>query len=123
MDDSGGYTMKWRRVNPKPWTVRCNSTVFGLGQENSSSVGCCAAGEPAKLLHSEDSFWERGPEISPLSASPAGEQNSTPVNVRGRARPLHMLCQHVAYVNSQWPRVKSVGSSFGSAGRTFGRDY
>lgn len=89
MDDSGGYTMKWRRVNPKPWTVRCNSTVFGLGQENSSSVGCCAAGEPAKPPHSEDSFCGRGLEISLLSASPAGElrtvRQRTPEAVHGRS--------------------------------------
>lgn len=59
MDDSGGYTMKWRRVNPKPWDVLCRSTVFGLGQENSSSVGYCIGGESAKLLHSGESFYTK----------------------------------------------------------------
>lgn len=77
MDDSGGYTMKWRRVNPNPWEVRRSSRVFGLGHENSSSVGNCIAGEPAKLLHSGDSFCERsserGTEISLLSPSLTGE--------------------------------------------------
>lgn len=59
MDDSGGYTMKWRRVNPNPWGVRRSSTVLGLGHENSSSGGSCIAGEPAKLLQSGESFCER----------------------------------------------------------------
>lgn len=59
MADSGGYTMKWRRVNPNPWGVRRSSTVFGLGHENSSSGGNCIAGEPAEPLHSGDSFCGR----------------------------------------------------------------
>ena len=57
MVDSGGYTMKWRRVKPKPWEVRRKSTVLGLGHENSSSVWYCAAGESGKLLQSGDSFY------------------------------------------------------------------
>lgn len=58
MVDSGGYTMKWRRVKPKPWEVRRKSTVLGLGHENSSSVWYCAAGESGKLLQSGDSFYK-----------------------------------------------------------------
>lgn len=57
MVDSGGYTMKWRRVKPNPWEVRRKSTVLGLGHANSSSVGYCAAAESAKPLHSGDSFY------------------------------------------------------------------
>ncbi len=56
MVDSGGYTMKWRRVKPNPWEVRRKRTVLGLGHENSSSVGYCAEGESAMLLQSGDSF-------------------------------------------------------------------
>lgn len=68
MVDSGGYTMKWRRVNPNPWEVRRKSTVLGLGHENSSSVGYCTVGEPAKPPRSAGSFYtkrkvERGTEI------------------------------------------------------------
>lgn len=60
MVDSGGYTMKWRRVKPNPWEVRRKRTVLGLGHENaSSSVGYCAAGESAGLLHSGDSFYTK----------------------------------------------------------------
>lgn len=64
MDDSGGYTMKWRRVNPNPWAVRCKRTVLGLGHENSSSVGYCLAGEPARLLHSGDSFYTKRKRVN-----------------------------------------------------------
>ncbi len=35
--DSGGYTMKWRRVKPKPCEVRRRRRVLGPGQENGSS--------------------------------------------------------------------------------------
>lgn len=38
-------------------------------------------------------------------------QNCTAVNcvvIRGHAWAFHILCQHVASVNSQWPRVKSI---------------
>jgi len=57
MVDSGGYTMKCRRVKPNPWEVRRKRTVLGRGHENgSSSVGYCAPGDSAELLHSGDSF-------------------------------------------------------------------
>lgn len=60
MVDSGGYTMKCRRVKPNPWEVRSKRTVLGLGHENgSSSVGFCAAGESAKFLHSGQSFCKK----------------------------------------------------------------
>lgn len=68
--DSGGYTMKWRRVNPNPWGVRCKSTVLGLGHANSSSVVYGPAVEPAKFPHSGDSFYTKRKEDRATEGSP-----------------------------------------------------
>lgn len=56
--------MKWRRVNPNPWAVRCKRTVLGLGHENSSSVGYCLAGELARPPHSGDSFYTKRKRVN-----------------------------------------------------------
>lgn len=58
--DSGGYTIKWRSVKPKPWEVRRRCNVLGPGHEKGSSS---AAGDKADAsLRSQPSFclaWER----------------------------------------------------------------
>lgn len=48
MLDSGGYTMKCRKVNPNPWDVRRKSRVLGLCHANGSSS---VAKGSAKVLH------------------------------------------------------------------------
>lgn len=63
MLDSGGYTMKCRKVKPNPWDVRHKRTVLGLGQANgSSSVEYCTAGQSAKLWPSGESFYQQKKE-------------------------------------------------------------
>lgn len=50
--DSGGYTMKCRRVKPKPWEVRRRCSVLGPGQEKGSSSG------PGEVV-ADASLWSR----------------------------------------------------------------
>lgn len=57
--DSGGYTMKWRRVKPKPCEVRRRWIVLGPGQENGSS-----------------SSWKSTPEESSWSTTSYTEKNT-----------------------------------------------
>lgn len=54
--DSGGYTMKWRRVKPKPCEVRRRRSVLGPGQQNGSS-----------------SSWKSTPEESSWSTTSYGQ--------------------------------------------------
>ena len=55
--DSGGYTMKWRRVKPKPWEVRRRRTVLGPGHEKGSSSAEYNEGS-AGSPHSAESFYK-----------------------------------------------------------------
>lgn len=57
--DSGGYTMKWRRVKPKPCEVRRRWIVLGPGQEKGSS-----------------SSWKSTPEESSWSTTSYTERNT-----------------------------------------------
>lgn len=79
--DSGGYTMKWRRVKPKPsWRLLCSSSVRGP---------CQGSGRPGEhpSLGPSGSCGSTGRRVSGLKSAPCLPQHRGP----DRTRRVHGL--------------------------------